>query len=205
MTFTRSEFHDFFKQATASEANHYLWLRSLSYLEFIGYRKIVKALGYDEVNRGVFHHLSDEIQHSFMLRELAEKKAKEHATNAFSEKFQKIAEDYFQTLDQFIDQSIEKLYGKQNPFLCYMLVSYIIEKRAMQVYPQYLEYLSDLAEKHIVQKIITDEKEHLHYLEKKLQLLPQSDLPTFQDLVTFEEIHFSRYLQNLSEHFEARI
>ena len=60
-------------QVISVPAKHYLWLRSLSYLEYIGYRKMVKALGYDEVNRGVFRHLSDEIRHSYMLRELAEK------------------------------------------------------------------------------------------------------------------------------------
>lgn len=197
--------HLFFEQATSTKTNHYLWLRSLSYLEYIGYRKMVKALGYDEVNRGVFHHLSDEIRHSFMLRELAEKKIQDTALSIeFSDELQLCAENYFQNLDQFIDDTVEEFQGEPNSFLCYLLVSYIIEKRAMKVYPQYLEYLSELDDKHIIQKIINDEKEHLHYLEKKLQLMPTNSLPAFQDIITFEQVHFVNYLENLSEQFESR-
>ena len=188
---------DFLDEVTASEPKHYLWLRSLSYLEYIGYRKMVKALGYHQVNKGVFHHLTDEIQHSFMLKELAEKSYRHEAGPAFDAKYLEIAEEYFQKIDGEIHDWVERFCGEENPFLCYLLTSYIIEKRAMKVYPQYYNRLSEIPSKAIIQKIIKDEGEHLAYLETQMSLLPDWNEDAGEGLMEMEEACFESYLKKM--------
>jgi len=191
----------FLDEVMASNSKHYLWLKALSYLEYIGYRKMVKALGY-EGDKGVVHHLTDEIQHSYMLGELADKYYGEHADDSgFGDAFRQIAETYFQAIDQCIHETLLSSVGKDESYLCYLLVSYIIEKRAMKVYPQYLSRLKDAPSKYTVQKIIRDESEHLNYLENKIQALPQFSDISRQKLLDFEDEKFSTMLGSLRERF----
>jgi len=194
----------FLEEVTSSDAKHYQWLRSLSYLEFIGYRKMVKSLGYQGVRKGVYHHLSDEINHSFMLQELAEKGfCSDREGKSFDSELMGIAEAYFQDLDSGVKDWISKVKGEQNPYLCYMLVSYIIEKRAMKVYPQYYSFLKEAPLKYVLQKIIKDEKEHLSYLEDQLELREELSSFANSNLWDFEETLFSRFLQQFQNHLAA--
>jgi bacterioferritin (cytochrome b1) len=202
---TQQHWLDFLDEVTTSGAKNYLWLRSLSYLEYIGYRKMVKALGYHQVNKGVYHHLTDEIQHSFMLRELAEKGYRHDDGPAFGAEYLEIAEEYFQKIDGEIHAWVEKFCGRENPFLCYLLTSYIIEKRAMKVYPQYYNRLSEIPSKSIIQKIIKDEGEHLSYLEAQMSLLPGWTEEAGEGLLGMEDSCFESYLKKMQGCFRRAL
>jgi len=192
----------FLDEVTSSDSKHYLWLRALSYLEYIGYRKMVKALGYENVNKGVFHHLTDEIQHSFMLGELAEKNyGILPDAPAFTDRYRQIAESYFQAIDQHIHNMVVAAVGKEDSYLCYILVSWVIEKRAMAVYPPYFNRLQEAPSKYIIQKILRDESEHLSYLEGKMATLPQISKIIRKDLLSYEDSQFTAMLGNLQESF----
>ncbi len=194
----------FLEDVIPSEGKHYLWLRSLSYLEYIGYRKMVKSLGYEKVNRGVFHHLTDEIQHSYMLRELADRKmAGLNGEPNFTEDHQELAENYFQDIDGFVEDWVLRMTQVKNPYLCYLLVSYVVEKRAMQVYPQYFHQLGERAFKYTIQKIIQDEAEHLGYLEGKLREFPSLGEANLSELFDFEEARFVEFLHDLQDTFQG--
>lgn len=197
----QQDWQSFLDEVTATESKHYLWLRSLSYLEYIGYRKMVKALGYDNVNKGVYHHLTDEIQHSYMLRELAEKNFGRQKGESFSQEYQDIAEDYFQKIDGEIDAWVQRANGAENPLYCYLLTSFIVEKRAMSVYPHYYSRLSEAPSKIIIQKIIKDESEHLSYLEGKMPLVPGFSEGEADALLAFESECFSEYLRRMQACF----
>ena len=194
----------FLEEVLPSESKHYLWLRSLSYLEYIGYRKMVKSLGYEGIDRGVFHHLSDEIQHSYMLRELADKRFTGLSAEAtFTEGFQEIAEDYFQNIDARVEDWVNRTFYPGNHYLCYLLTSYLIERRAMRVYPQYYHFLGELPSKSIIQKIIKDESEHLGYIEGVLKDHPVLQSADLGELFAFEDECFSRFLGQLQDKFNG--
>ncbi|MCB1215510.1 MAG: long-chain fatty aldehyde decarbonylase, partial [Deltaproteobacteria bacterium] len=184
----------FLQEVSQNPLHQYLWLRSLSYLEYIGYRKMVKTLG-SELNSQSYQHLNDEIHHSYMLKEIAEKLRPEERVD-FSEHLVQLAENYFQNIDQATENWLIEKLGEKNPFLCYLLVSYLIEKRAMQLYPQYLAIANTKSLKYILQKILKDEKEHLDYLEEVLKDNPV--LSYFKDSSTwdFEEECFQKYLKD---------
>src|SRR4030095_2309111 len=200
---TPSSLTPFLEDIFASAGRHYHWLKSLSYLEFIGYRKMVKAVPFAEVNHGVYHHLSDEIQHSFMLRELAEKISEGSSLSPESlSSITRIAEDYFQTIDEKTDQTVRETLGVENPYLCYLGVSYLVEKRAMKVYPSYFAKAVSSSLKHVVQKIIKDESEHLAYLEGYINRFPAAGFLKDNRLFEVEEECFGRYLEAMKKHFD---
>jgi hypothetical protein len=193
----------FLEEILQNDSKHYLWLRSLSYLEYIGYRKMVRAVPYTEVNLGVFHHLNDEIQHSFILKELAEKSFGRPLLRKSSlEELVQIAEDYFQAFDSRIHDWVIEKKGAEDPFLCYLLVSYVIEKLAMKVYPQYFARLTTSPLKLVIQKIIKEESEHLAYLERMMRRMFHDFSSTTPILFEFEEAFFEAYLRRMNQYFD---
>jgi rubrerythrin len=197
-----NSFSPFLTEILSAPSRHYHWLKSLSYLEYIGYRKMVKAVPYSEVNQGVYHHLNDEIQHSFMLRELAEKSLGENSlTSEALKAMTQIAEDYFQGIDARAHRDVVEVLGTENPYLCYLGVSYAVEKRAMKVYPHYFSKLSQPSLKHVVQKIIKDESEHLSYLEGIINRFPPIEFLRDTSFLKAEEEHFNRYLEAMNQFF----
>ncbi len=219
----------FLEEVFSSQEKHFLWLKSLSYLEYIGYRKMVKSLSYDEMGKDTFQHLSDEIQHSFMLRRLADSildpeacysseggksevirgiparlpqgMASAGMTGIVLNRISQISENYFQTLDSKIGEWITDLSGAENHHLSYLWVSYIIEKRAMKVYPHYFSKLDSSPLKTTIQKIIKDESEHLSYLENYIQKISKKYLNHSSDLFVLEDRFFSHYLEEMQSCF----
>lgn len=185
---------NFLSEVVVDPSSHYLWLRSLSYLEYIGYRKIVKALSYEKVSREVFHHLSDEIRHSYMLKELADKISVEE--EIFGQDFVNMAEGYFQDLDAEVDRWVKDQLKMQDAFLCYLITSYLIELRAMIVYPCYYQKLQTNGERAVIQQIIKDEKEHLNYLKNNTQAIQKTLELATDHLKKFEEGRFEKYIQD---------
>jgi rubrerythrin len=219
----------FLEDVLGNRAKHYGWLRSLSYLEYIGYRKMIKSLGYEHLNKGAYRHLSDEIQHSFMLRELAQKYFEQDLQALFPlNLIQKISEEYFQQLDCEVSRRvIEMKSGRDvptatslpgnfngvietnpvgrlspSPVLCYMLTSYVIEKRAMKVYPSYLSKATEAPVKYTMQKIIRDESEHLTYLEGKMSMVSSMTFQDLHDLIETEENLFQQYLGRMTQELD---
>ncbi len=189
----------------ATEYTHKVWLYCLSYLEFIGYRKIVKALPYEVVKGQVVHHLSDEIQHSFMFKQLANKVFQnQEVSEEVHEQLQKISEAYFQSLDQGIKDYLQNLDGKYDPYRSYAYVTYIIEKRAMKTYPLYLNFLETQEEaslKIVVQKIIRDEADHLKYIQELINEFAKIPGLVESDMMAIEDRCFHQFSQDFSSHF----
>lgn len=200
MADTQLKWTRFLQDILNSEAAQYHWIRSLSYLEYIGYRKMVKALGYGGMGQDVYHHLTDEIRHSYMLKELAGR--------IFDGKFQHVpfekdlvalAESYFHDVDEAVHQWVLASSGEERPFLCYLLTSYVIERRAMTVYPSYFTHTQEADAKIILQKIIKDEREHLSYLENCLASLPEKCAFDASPLWQYETGRFHEYLGQIRQ------
>ncbi len=197
------EWSHFLEKVLASDLNHYLWLRSISYLEYIGYRKMVKAVPYQEVEQGVFRHLSDEIQHSFMLKEMAQKTFEQiQVSQSTLDELVEISEEYFQGIDQMANEWVSRVLGKEDRLSCYVWVSYMIEKRAMQVYSSYLSRIVHTPLKTMIQKIIRDESEHLNYLENQIPQLPEALSPEHSPLLESEKPFFDQFLNRMKAIFQ---
>lgn len=180
---------------------HYLWQKSLSYLEYIGYRKMMKSLPQPIETNQAFQHISDEIRHSFLFQKLADKSLE---SLDYAPKFGNVligmAEDYFQALDAKIDDWVEKNFTSKNTEYCYILTSYVIEKRAMEVYPFYQAQLLEDPARHVVTQIIKDEKDHLASLEDKMFSIPKLKKIMDSEVWSYEEEIFQNYMDRLGSY-----
>jgi len=194
-------FSAFIEEVVGQEHTHFFWLRALSYLEYIGYRKMVKALPFDAVSTSEVHHLGDEIQHSLMLKQMA-RKVFGHLNLAepIRAKICGISEEYFQSLDSSINDYLQKLSGYYDPYRTYAYVSYVIELRAMQTYPAYLQCLGASPIKIIVQKIIQDESDHLHHVKKLIGSFEPPAGLTESDMLALEDVCFKNFIKAFRTH-----
>lgn len=200
------DFDELIPQIVQDEYTHYRFLSALSYLEHIGSRKIMKAIPYEELNPEIVHHMSEEVQHSLMLKQVAEREFDDCKLGQRDKnKIYQICENYFQRLDQGIKDHIQSLSGSYSPMQSYLWVSHIIEIRAMKVYPRYVEALSDGPLKSVIQKITKDEVEHLHMMKRIIQTLPKVPGLVESDMIALESQLFTEFLQDFEGYFMTPI
>lgn len=144
-----------------SPALHARFLNSLSLLEYIGVRKMLKARRAEEMDLAGLQHVLEEAVHATRLKKFAHKVAAggvcvdgfgaEHTLAG------EAAEDYFQA----VDRAAATALGGADGEACYALTSAAIEIRARCLYPAYQEILSASGSAVSVASILADEEQHL--------------------------------------------
>lgn len=145
----------------------------LSQLEFVGCRKMIKAVPFSEINLEVLRHIAEEASHAYLLKSLVGP-----AVTWNGGRFAAAGWKYFQRLDHSISALAD------NPNLHYPGVSWAIERRALAVYPYYLEISRNEGLVRALKQILAQEKRHRDhfnqidfpgwYREKMIQI--ESDL-----------------------------
>ena len=124
----------------------------LSQLEYVGCRKILKAVPYDRVDLPVLQHIAEEAQHALQLKALVQDRFP-HATWG-DRPLSVIGWRYFQSLDQVVSR-LEGVRG-----LNYPAVSWIVEQRVLQVYPEYLAATKNEEVRRVLTRVIAQERRH---------------------------------------------
>lgn len=156
---TPSRLEEFLPAILQDNARHARFLALLAHLEYVGARKIAKALPADHASAAHLEHLMEEARHAFLLRTQAENLAAQAGIDLDYPQVSQ-AEPYLQGVDHGI---AARLKAAKNPgqFLAYLAVSLIIEERAMEFYPAYVKHLADGPVRGTVQGILRDEVGHL--------------------------------------------
>jgi hypothetical protein len=129
------------------------WLDLLSQMEFIGLRKIVKAVPYEKMDQSTLQHIYEEAGHAFLLKNILlrefgyEKSWTENPLSPFGW-------EYFKELDASISLAVK---GEQ---VSYPVVSWVVEERALQVYEAYLKTSPHAAIRAVLKRILAQEKKH---------------------------------------------
>lgn len=150
-------FENFLRWVISDERVEAEWLDLLSLLEYVGCRKILKALSYREVSCDVLQHIQEEASHAHLLKELAVRKGvgnRPWTENHFAD----LGWAYFQQLDGQITESARETTETSERF--YPAVSWAIETRALLVYKQYVKITADEQVKKILAQILAQEKRH---------------------------------------------
>lgn len=145
--------------------SHFIAL--LSELETIGAHKIdcsITEYGFGEPER---LHYAEESGHAVLLRKILQKKEWVIEERALSD-IREMAHDYFQPLDHGTSDHLSGLLGGTNPHLCYLLVSYLIECRAMEVYTDFERLCDDDIIQSMIRKVINDEALHLEAMRAQV-------------------------------------
>lgn len=175
-------------------ALHARFLNSLSRLEYVGVRKMLKTRRAQDLDLDGLQHLLEEAAHATRLKKFACAIAPagvsvttfgaEH-TLAGDE-----AERYFQTVDRAAEQTLQ-------PEASYALTSAAIEIRARTFYPAYQQILQATGQRVSVASILSDEEAHLREMQARLE----ADLPNWQirleQVMQVEEQAFSVLLDAL--------
>jgi hypothetical protein len=146
---------------------HARFLNTFSFLEYIGFRKIVKSQRAEVLNRSLLTHALEEGRHALLLKKLAVKLGGTEFDHYRPETLfcPDAAKTYFQELDHQCDAKFVDLRDFERSKLVYLYVTWLIERRALDVYGCYKTVLgnSDLAPK--LNALLAEEVGHLRAVE----------------------------------------
>lgn len=131
------------------------WVDLLSQLEFIGCRKIMKAVGFESMSVQSLKHLSEEANHAYLLKSAAEQSglpARPWSEGLFS----RAGFEYFSQLDHEISR--QQPGGRSYP-----AVSWVVETRVLTLYPWYIEKTTLPKVKRVLTQILAQEQKHSEF------------------------------------------
>lgn len=171
------------------------WLNTLSLLEFIGARKIGKTMCQTHPSATVLDHWADETRHAYAFKALCEELADGEFEGYLA---MEAATNYFQQLDQRATDWLRERVGVEQTALNYLLVTTLIERRAMMVYPLYRaatnhEFIADE-----LQSIVVEEQDHRIELERQCVALLEEHDASLEEVSTLEEDLFGGLLHAIA-------
>ena len=158
-------------QIVADPALHARWLNTFSYLEYVGFRKIVKSQRAEVLTAAILGHACEEGRHALGLKKLAVKLG----GAGFDSYAPQVllcgeeAEAYFQDLDQFCDEAFADRSADERVRLAYGYVTWLVERRALDVYGLYKNALGDSEIARKLGGLLAEETKHLSDIEALLQ------------------------------------
>lgn len=181
---------------------HARLLNTLSLLEYIGARKIMKSQEESRITPTLLAHMTEEIRHAQILKKLALKVGGE-AVNTYNEQSLLCGLEG-RSYIQAIDRKACEVIGSQNSWVNYLLTTLIIEERAQELYPFYDELLKPLGLNGPLKAIFREEEEHLTQV---IELLKNNGglSETQIELVRQEErIHYTAFFASVAEELQKQ-
>jgi rubrerythrin len=143
------------------------WLHTVSLLEFVGARKIMRTVAARHPRREVLEHVADETRHALAFKALAERLAERPMGDAQDDYLcRDAALTYFQRLDKGAAALVEQALGARDEEACYLVTTTLIERRAMRLYPLYRSITTHDFIKAELKAVILEEASHRKALEK---------------------------------------
>jgi hypothetical protein len=158
---------------------HARWLNTFSYLEYVGFRKIVKSQKAETLTAQILGHACEEGRHALGLKKLAVKLGGAEFDSYAPEVLLcgQEAEAYFQNLDQSCDEAFADRADEERVRLTYCYVTWLVERRALDVYGVYKKALGDSEIAKKLGGLLAEEIKHLADVEASL-CAADPDFPT---------------------------
>jgi hypothetical protein len=146
----------------ADSALHAGWLNTFSYLEYVGFRKIVKSQRAEVLTAAILGHACEEGRHALGLKKLAIKLGGAQFDSYAPEVLLcgEEAEAYFQDLDKACDEAFADRSNEERAKL-YCYVTWLVERRALDVYGIYKKALGDSEIARKLGGLLAEETKHL--------------------------------------------
>lgn len=171
------------------------FLNTLSMLEYVGARKIIKSQRQEDINEQTLAHVVKEIRHALTIKSAAKENAHDICDTYIMDGllcgFE--AYRYFQTMECAVQ---EELADQPNFFHVYLYTTVILQTRGIMFYSLVDEVLQELDKPTVFGDIIIEETQHLEGLSKVMHTLPNFDL-TIGRLRSIEEPAFGLFLRAL--------
>lgn len=190
---------------------HGRFLNTLSLLEYIGARKIMKSQEEARITPTILAHMTEEIRHAQIIKKLALKVGGD-AVKTYSEE-SLVCGHEARAYIQAIDHAAASVVGPKSSWVNYLLTTLVIEERAQELYPFYDELLIPLGlggplraifreEEGHLEQVITALKENGKLTETQIELVRQEERVFFTAFfaAVAERMLFSNEVQDtLSE------
>jgi len=168
------------------------FLNTLSLLEYIGARKIIKSQQQENIDEKILAHAIEELRHALLLKKASRKIMPDLCKTYLPNELLcgTAAVNYFQIIDQAVAQQL----GNNNLLQAYLYTTFLIETRAIEFYLLIEEILAELNKPSLFRGIITEENRHLTEILNCLQ----NDV-TFRNninlLIAIEQNTFNRLIK----------
>ncbi len=180
----------------ASPELHARWLNTFSFLEYVGFRKIVKSQRAETLGVAVLTHALEEGRHALGLKKIAVKLGGLIFDSYAPETLLcgEEAESYFQDLDAACDEAFCDRPAAERATLAYASVTALVERRALDVYEVYKRALgnSEIARK--LEGLLAEEVRHLAEVEAWLAEAGAQGVIAASDLSAREAELYERFL-----------
>jgi hypothetical protein len=171
------------------------FLNTLSMMEYVGARKIIKSQQQENINERLLNHVAQEIQHALIIKHAA-KKCADNLCDSYvlgGLLCGLEAYHYFQAVDHATQRELE---NQANEWYAYIYTTVIMKTRGILVYSLLDEVLQEMGKPKVFDDIVTEQQCHLNELAKIMHTLPNFDL-TVARVRNIEEKEFTVFLQAL--------
>ncbi len=146
---------------------HARWLNTFSYLEYVGFRKIVKSQRAETLTAAILGHACEEGRHALGLKKLAIKLGGARFDCYAPEVLLcgEEAEAYMQGLDKACEEAFGDRPEGERARLTYGYVTWLVERRALDVYQTYKKALGESEVARKLTSLLAEETKHLSDIE----------------------------------------
>ena len=186
---------------------HARMVNTLSRMEYVGVRKMLKARHVDQLDLDGVQHIVEEATHALRLKKAAIKLlgGVEDGVRTYSEA-DTLAGDGAEAYLQGVDRGCEELlasFNLEEPARSeanYLLSSFVIEIRAQAFYPMYEQTLQDAGAPFSVRSILNDELRHLAEMaERTKELFGEGWAALMDNAVAEESACFEGWVDVISQ------
>lgn len=165
---------DILTNIVAKPETHAKWLNTLSMMENAGARKISASEHPLKVDLIILKHAAEEARHAYYLKNKIKNVPFDGCPDySYQHLLAPVnSYQYLHQLDSKVSRKLKEdfdLSGHQLRFAAYLFVTYAIEVRADELYPQYQEVLTESNSTISVRTIIAEEEGHLEEMIVQLK------------------------------------
>lgn len=185
---------------------HAGWLNTFSYLEYIGFRKIVKSQAAESLSLETLGHAVEEGRHALKLKRLAVKIGGSVFDSYQPERLLcgAEAEAYFQNLDRHCESVFVDFSSSQRARLTYLYVTLLVELRALEVYGLYQKFLHARRLPLFLQGLLKEEEGHLRSVESELQRKDPQFSHRLSEIKKVEEKLYQDFVRALANRLPSK-
>lgn len=196
--------YNLLKQLVNNNELHAKWLNTLSFMENAGARKISLCEHSSKVNLIQLKHAAEEHRHAYYLKkQIGKINPRMCLTYTNDELLAAHATRYYlHALDiktcRYLKNAFQ-LRGNELKYAAYLFVTYAIEVRADQLYPQYQKVLTEKKHRVMVKSIIVEEEGHLEEMIQQLNFF-NTDWETHAlAILAFEQLLFEEWTTSIKK------
>lgn len=179
---------------------HAQFLNTLSLLEFIGARKIMKSQEEARITPTVLAHATEEIRHAQIIKKLAIKVGGASVMSYAEDSL--MCGDAAREYIHGIDYKAQEVLGEKDSWRNYLLTTLIVEERAQELYPFYDQQLSQVGLGGPLQTIVREEVGHLEDVIEKLQVAGKVSTAMMDEVRSYEKLLFERFFEQVAEEIQ---